>query len=61
MATLDPQARAQIGRRLLRFLHDDAPWLFLYQEPDLYGVRASVRWAPNRYDYLLRVDEMKLS
>jgi len=61
MATLDPQARAAVGRRLMRLLHDDAPWLFLYQEPDLYGVRASVRWTPNRYDYLVRVDEMKLS
>lgn len=61
MATLDLQARAAIGRRLVRFLHDDAPWLFLYQEPDLYGVRAAVRWTPNRYDYIVLVDEMKLS
>jgi peptide/nickel transport system substrate-binding protein len=61
MATLDPQQRAAVGQKLMHLLHDDAPWLFLYQEPDLYGVRASVRWEPNKYDYFVYVDEMKLS
>jgi len=60
MATLDVQGRATIGRRLLHVLHDDAPWIFLYTEPDLYGVRKSVQWTPNPYDYVVHVNEMKL-
>lgn len=61
MQTLDPAKRAAIGRRLLRFLHDDAPWLFLYEEPDLYGVRKSVVWKPNTYDYIIHAGELKMT
>lgn len=60
METLDQPKRAAIGRRLLRFLHDDAPWVFLYQEPDLYGVRNDVVWTPNVYDYIIHVGELKM-
>ena len=61
MATLDPKERDAVGRRLLRFLHDDAPWIFMYAEPDLYGVRKGVRWTPNPYDYIIRVGELKMA
>jgi peptide/nickel transport system substrate-binding protein len=60
METIDTAKRAAIGRRLLHFLHDDAPWLFLYQEPDLYGVRDNVAWMPNPYDYIIHVGELKM-
>jgi peptide/nickel transport system substrate-binding protein len=60
MQTLDPAKRAALGRTLLRFLRDEAPWLFLYEEPDLYGVRKSVAWKPNTYDYIIHVDELKM-
>jgi peptide/nickel transport system substrate-binding protein len=61
MQTLDPAKRAALGRRLLRFLHDDAPWLFLYEEPDVYGFSKNVVWTPNKYDYIIHVDEVKMS
>ena len=61
MQALDPARRAALGRPLLHFLHDDAPWLFLYEEPDLYGVRKSVAWRPNTYDYIIHVDELKMT
>ena len=61
MQTLDPAKRAALGRQLLHFLDDDAPWLFLYQEPDLYGVRKNVMWKPNTYDYIIYVDELKMT
>jgi peptide/nickel transport system substrate-binding protein len=61
MATLDPKEREVAGGKLLRFLHDDAPWIFMYMEPDLYGVRKGVRWTPNPYDYLIRVSELTIT
>src|SRR5579864_2199841 len=61
MQALDPATRAVLGRRLLRFLHDDAPWLFLYEEPDMYGLRNNVVWTPNKYDYITHVVEIKMS
>jgi peptide/nickel transport system substrate-binding protein len=43
---LDPKARAEGYAELQRLVHDEAPWVFLWQQHDLYGVAQRVDWAP---------------
>lgn len=50
MSETDPEQRVEAGARLNEFLKEDAPWLFLYQEPDIYGYLSYVQWEPNPYD-----------
>ena len=56
-AALDPKKREQVGRELHAFLREDAPWIFLYQQQDLFGVRKSVGWEA-KPDYLMRMREV---
>lgn len=50
---LDLKERTRIGRDLHKFLYDDAPWIFLYQQQDVYGLRNAVAWEA-KPDYLMR-------
>lgn len=50
MQELDPEARVEAGATLNEFLKEDAPWLYLYQEPDIYGFVSGVQWEPNPYN-----------
>jgi peptide/nickel transport system substrate-binding protein len=34
--------------QLLQIMHDDAPWLFLYFQPDFYAVSNRINWEPRR-------------
>ena len=43
---MDPKARAEAYAELQRLVHDEAPWVFLWQQHDLYGVAQSVEWTP---------------
>jgi peptide/nickel transport system substrate-binding protein len=43
---LDPKARAEAYAELQRVVHDEAPWVFLWQQHDLYGVAQTVEWTP---------------
>src|SRR5881296_2275400 len=43
---LDPKARAEAYAELQRLVHDEAPWVFLWQQHDLYGVAQTVEWTP---------------
>jgi peptide/nickel transport system substrate-binding protein len=43
---MDPKARAEAYADLQRVLHDEAPWVFLWQQHDLYGVTQHVEWTP---------------
>ena len=43
---MDPKARAEAYAELQRLLHDEAPWVFLWQQHDLYGVASHVEWTP---------------
>jgi hypothetical protein len=40
-------------------LLEDAPWVFLYQQQDLFGVRKGVTWEA-RPDYLMRMREVSV-
>jgi len=43
---VDPKARAAAYAELCQIIHDEAPWVFLWQQHDLYGVAAHVDWSP---------------
>ncbi|HEX9820502.1 MAG TPA: ABC transporter substrate-binding protein [Methylomirabilota bacterium] len=43
---LDPKARAEGYAELQRLVRDEAPWVFLWQQHDLYGVAQHVEWTP---------------
>jgi peptide/nickel transport system substrate-binding protein len=40
----DLNERKQALHAILKVLHDDAPWTYLFQENDLYGVNSNVTW-----------------
>ncbi|MCS7057761.1 MAG: ABC transporter substrate-binding protein [Meiothermus sp.] len=55
--TTDPEQRKKLYLDALRVLRAEAPWIFLYQQEDLYGVARRVDWKP-RPDERLFVSEM---
>ena len=42
----DPKARAEAYAELQRLVQAEAPWVFLWQQHDLYGVAQTVEWTP---------------
>ncbi|HEX6210138.1 MAG TPA: ABC transporter substrate-binding protein [Methylomirabilota bacterium] len=43
---LDPKARAAAYADLQTTVRDEAPWVFLWQQHDIYGVAQTVEWTP---------------
>ncbi|HEV8144477.1 MAG TPA: ABC transporter substrate-binding protein, partial [Methylomirabilota bacterium] len=43
---VDSKARAAAYADLQKTVHDEAPWVFLWQQHDLYGVASHVEWTP---------------
>src|SRR2546422_4492264 len=43
---VDPKARAAAYAELQKLAHDEAAWVPLWQQHDLYGVAGHVEWAP---------------
>jgi peptide/nickel transport system substrate-binding protein len=43
---LEPKARAEAYADLQKVVHDEAPWVFLWQQHDLYGVTQTIEWTP---------------
>ena len=43
---VEPKARAAAYAELCQLIRDEAPWVFLWQQHDLYGVAAHVDWSP---------------
>jgi peptide/nickel transport system substrate-binding protein len=56
---LDPGKRKALYAKALRIIHDDAPWLFLFQYEDLYATSKRLRWQP-RPDEAIYLTEMRL-
>jgi peptide/nickel transport system substrate-binding protein len=57
---VDSGKRQALYDKALAILHDDAPWIFLFQYDDLYGTSKRLQWRA-RADESLAVDEMSLS
>ena len=43
---VDPKARTAAYAELQKLIHEEAPWVFLWQQHDLYGVAQTVEWTP---------------
>ncbi len=58
-ATLDPRKRQEFYSRAVRIAVDDAAWIPLYQQEDLYGVTKRIQWQA-RSDERLHGPEMTI-
>ncbi len=58
--TLDPEKRVALYRNFNRAVHEQAPWLFLHQQIDLYGTSAKIRWKA-RSDESIVLQEISLN
>ena len=46
LTIVDPKRRLEAWAELQRVVHAEAPWAFLWQQHDLYGVANWVEWSP---------------
>ncbi len=44
--TVDPEARQALWDEIQVAVHEDAGWLFLWQQHDIYGVASEIDWKP---------------
>jgi peptide/nickel transport system substrate-binding protein len=54
----DPVREHAILDKMLALFRDEAPWIFLYRQPDFYGVGPNIEWEPRR-DEAIDVMEIK--
>jgi peptide/nickel transport system substrate-binding protein len=47
-AAKTPEEERSVINRMLKVFHDDGPWLFLYFQPDFYGVSKRISWRARR-------------
>lgn len=54
-ATMDPQKRQKIYDEVSEIYREDAPFVFLYQQVDIYGVSKKCEWWKPRADTSIRI------
>jgi len=57
---VDPVKRQALYRKALTIIHDEAPWIFLFQYEDLYAATKRLEWQA-RGDELIFCEDMKVS
>jgi peptide/nickel transport system substrate-binding protein len=50
--TVDPEARQELWNQVQQMVYDDAGWLFLWQQHDIYGVANNVKWTPRADEFM---------
>lgn len=50
--TIDDEARQELWNQVQQMVHDDAAWLFLWQQHDSYGVSNGIDWTPRPDEFL---------
>jgi peptide/nickel transport system substrate-binding protein len=55
-SVFDPKKRQEAYNDALRIIREDAPWVFLYQQQDLYGVHRGIHWQPRSDEAILAVE-----
>ncbi len=58
--SMDPAEREQLYADALDIIYEEVPWLFLFQQFDIYGVNSDIQWAP-RPDQKIEVRTMSLA
>ncbi len=56
-AEMNAEKRKQLYSQLLKLIREDAPWIFGYQQMDIYGVSNRIKWTP-RGDESIRLTEI---
>lgn len=46
--TLESSKRASLLHRMERILHDDPPVVYVYMQPDIYGISKDLKWQPRK-------------
>ncbi|MDP3486374.1 MAG: ABC transporter substrate-binding protein, partial [Bacillota bacterium] len=49
---LDTKRREELYRQALKMTHDDAAWVPLYQQSDIYGVSNRIQWTPRSDEFI---------
>ena len=44
--TFDPAGRKRISYRMQRIVHEESPWVFLWNQYDFFGLSARTQWTP---------------
>ena len=57
---VDPKKRLEAWAEIQQMVHDEVPWVFLWQQHDLYGVANWLEWTP-RADERVWMYEAKLA
>jgi peptide/nickel transport system substrate-binding protein len=50
--TVDEAQRQQLWNEAQQMAHEDAGWLFLWQQHDVYGVAEHVDWQPRADEFM---------
>jgi peptide/nickel transport system substrate-binding protein len=50
--TVDPAKRKQLWDQVQQMVYDDAGWLFLWQQHDIYGVANEIDWQPRPDEFV---------
>jgi len=51
-ATLDVGKRELMFKEIQAFIHEDVPWIFLYDQEDLYGLTKRIQWQPRPDEFV---------
>jgi len=57
---LDPERREEIFAEIQAMIFEDAPWIFLYDQEDLYGVNNRIEWSA-RSDEMIWAYDIQLA
>ena len=52
-STVDEEERIRLYREALDITRQESPWIFLYQQGDVYGVNNRVNWEPRADEFIL--------
>src|SRR5690606_28294474 len=50
--TVDPEARQDLWNQVQQIIYDEAGWLFLWQQHDIYGVANNIAWTPRADEFM---------
>ena len=60
-ATVNSEERSKVYGQLIRVLQEDAPWVYLHYQTNIYGVRDRVKGFVPRPDGEVMVQPMEVS
>ena len=59
--TVDEKTRTGLYEQLTKLVWDEAPWIFLYNQQDIYGVRDKVKNFKPTSEAVVRLENTEVS